>query len=212
MLRSVKTENGVVRGIPAADPRVTAFLGIPFAKPPVGDLRWKAPQPAEDWEGERKCYTFAKINMQTPPGLDVTNIYAREWNVDPTIEMSEDSLYLNVWTNAKTGDEKMPVMVWFFGGGFTAGNTAEMEFDGERIARRGVILVSVQYRLGVFGFLAHKELMEESPGEPVGNYGLLDQRAGVQWVKRNIEAFGGDPENITIFGQAAARWPRWRLP
>ena len=203
MLRVVRTENGLVRGIPAADPRVTAFKGIPFAKPPVGDLRWKAPQPAENWEGERECFAFAPINMQTPPGLDPTNIYAREWNVDPTIEMSEDSLYLNVWTNAKTGDEKMPVMVWFFGGGYTAGNTAEMEFDGERIARRGVILVSVQYRLGVFGFLAHRELMEESPGEPVGNYGLLDQRAGVQWVIRNIEAFGGDPKNITIFGQSA---------
>lgn len=126
MLRVVKTENGIVRGIPAADPRVTAFKGIPFAKPPVGDLRWRAPQPADNWDGERECYTFSPINMQTPPGLDPTNIYAREWNVDPTIEMSEDSLYLNVWTNAKTGDEKMPVMVWFFGGGFTAGNTAEM--------------------------------------------------------------------------------------
>jgi len=203
MLRVIKTENGFVKGIPAADPRVTAFKGIPFAAPPVGDLRFKAPQPAADWEGVKECYTFAPINMQSVPGLNASNIYSREWNVDPEIPMSEDSLYLNVWTNTKTGDEKMPVMVWFFGGGYTAGNTAEMEFDGERIARRGVILVSVQYRLGVFGFLAHPDLMAEAPGEPVGNYGLLDQRAGVQWVKRNIAAFGGDPENITIFGQSA---------
>ena len=203
MLRIVRTENGLVKGIPAADPRITAFKGVPFAAPPVGELRWKAPQPASDWEGIRECYDFAPINMQTPPGLDPMNLYAREWNVDPTIAMSEDSLYLNIWTNAKTGDEKMPVMIWFFGGGYNAGNTAEMEFDGERIARRDVILVSVQYRLGVFGFLAHQLLADEAPGEPIGNYGLLDMRYAIQWVKRNITAFGGDPENITIFGQSA---------
>ncbi len=203
MLREVKTENGIVRGIPAADPRVTAFKGIPFAAPPVGELRWRAPQPAANWEGVRECYDFSPINIQIKPGLDATNIYAREWNVDPEIPQSEDSLYLNVWTNAKSADEKQPVMVWFFGGGYTAGNTAEMEFDGERIARRSVILVSVQYRLGAFSFFAHPDLAKANPGEPIGNYGLLDQRAGMEWVKKNIAAFGGDPDNVTIFGQSA---------
>jgi len=203
MLRIAKTENGLVKGIPAADPRVTAFKGIPYAAPPVGDLRWRVPQPAADWEGVRECFTFAPINMQEIPGQDPDNIYAREWHVDPEIPMSEDSLYLNVWTNAKTGDERMPVMVWIFGGGYQCGYTAEMEFDGERIARRGVILVSVQYRVGVLGFLSHPELHEEDPEAPQGNYGLMDQLAGIKWVKRNIAAFGGDPDNITVFGQSA---------
>ena len=123
MLRIVKTENGLVKGIPAADPRITAFKGVPFAAPPVGELRWKAPQPAADWEGIRECYDFAPINMQTPPGLDPMNLYAREWNVDPTIAMSEDSLYLNIWTPAKRADEKLPVMVWIFGGGGEEGSS-----------------------------------------------------------------------------------------
>ena len=137
MLREVRVENGTVRGLPAADPRITSFKGIPFAAPPVGDLRWRAPQPAADWNGVLECYRFAPISMQHIPGLDETNIYTREWNVDPDIEMSEDCLYLNVWTPAKRADEKLPVFVWYFGGGLREGNPAEMEFDGERIARRG---------------------------------------------------------------------------
>ena len=202
MLREVKVKNGWVRGIPAADPRITSFKGIPFAAPPVGDLRWKAPQPAADWDGVRECYTFAPISMQHVPGLDPDNIYTREWNVDPTIPMSEDCLYLNVWTPAKAADEKLPVLVWYFGGGLREGNTAEMEFDGERIARRGIVVVSVNYRLNVFGFLAHPELIEESPEAPA-NFGHLDQQFGTRWVKENIAAFGGDPDNITIAGQSA---------
>jgi len=201
-LREVRVKNGLVRGLPAADPRITAFKGIPFAAPPVGELRWKAPQPAKDWDGVLEAYHFAPISMQVPPGLDPNDLYSKEWNVDPTIPMSEDCLYLNVWTPAKTGDEKLPVMVWIFGGGLNVGNTQEMEFDGERIARRGVILVSVNYRLNAFGFLAHPELTAEDPEFPT-NFGHLDQRAGIQWVKDNIAAFGGDPENITVFGQSA---------
>ena len=202
MLRIVKTENGLVRGIPAADPRITAFKGIPFAAPPVGDLRWKAPQPAADWEGIRDCYTFGPIAMQETPGEDPNSFYAKEWHVDPEIPMSEDCLQLNVWTPAKTGDEKLPVMVWIYGGGLMCGYPAEMEFDGERIARRGVILVSVNYRVNVFGFLAHPEITAEDPTKPA-NFGFMDQQAGIRWVKRNIAAFGGDPDNITVFGQSA---------
>ena len=188
MLRRVRTENGWVRGIEAADPRITSFKGIPFAAPPTGENRWRAPQPAADWEGERECFRFAPISMQDTPGVG-GGLYDREWHVDPEIDMSEDCLYLNVWTNAKRADEKLPVLVWFFGGGLQWGYTAEMEFDGERIARRGVVVVSVNYRINVFGFLAHPE--------------LTDQQAGLLWVRRNIAAFGGDPDNITIGGQSA---------
>ena len=202
MLREVKTENGIVRGLPAADPRITSFKGIPFAAPPVGELRWRAPQPAKDWDGVLDCYKFAPISMQHIPGLDETNIYTREWNVDPDIPMDEDCLYLNVWTPAKKTDEKLPVFVWYFGGGLREGNPAEMEFDGERIARRGIVVVTINYRLNCFGFMTHPEIVAENPDAPA-NFGHLDQQAGTRWVKRNIAAFGGDPENITIGGQSA---------
>lgn len=201
MLRTAKTENGFVRGLPAADPRVTTFKGIPFAAPPVGENRWRAPQPCQNWEGTLDAYRFAPISVQDTPGLG-TDIYCREWHVDPEIPMSEDCLYLNVWTNAKTTDDKLPVLVWFFGGAFQWGYPSEMEFDGERIARRGVIVVTVNYRLNLFGFLAHPELTREQPDAPA-NFGLLDQQAGIKWVIRNIKEFGGDPENITIAGQSA---------
>lgn len=201
MLRTVKTENGTVRGLPAADPRITSFKGIPFAAPPINENRWRAPQPCKSWEGVLDAYTFAPISMQDTPGIG-TDIYCREWHVDPDIPMDEDCLYLNIWTNAKSGDEKMPVLVWFFGGGFQWGYTAEMEFDGERLARRGVVVVEVNYRLGAFGFLAHPELTAAQPDAPT-NFGSLDQQAGLRWVRRNIAAFGGDPDNITIAGQSA---------
>lgn len=201
MLRVVRTENGLVKGIPAADPRYTAFKGIPFAASPVGENRWRAPQPCANWEGVRECYTFAPISVQDTPGLG-TDIYCREWHVDPEIPMDEDCLYLNVWTGAKSADEKLPVVVWFFGGGFQWGYPAEMEFDGERVARRGVVVVSVNYRLNVFGFMAHPELTS-AQGDAPTNFGLLDQQAGLKWVQRNIAAFGGDPTKVTIAGQSA---------
>ena len=201
MLRIAQTENGKVRGLPAADPRITSFKGIPFAAPPVGENRWRAPQPCENWEGVRNCFEFAPISVQDTPGIG-DDIYCREWHVDPEIAMGEDCLYLNIWTNAKTGDERMPVLVWYFGGGFQWGYTAEMEFDGERLARRGIVVVTVTYRLGAFGFLAHPELTASQPDAPA-NFGSLDQQAGLKWVKRNIAAFGGDPDNITIAGQSA---------
>lgn len=202
MLKIVEVENGFVRGIPAADPRIISFKGIPFAEPPIDDLRWRAPQPAKNWDGIRDCLEFAPVSMQNIPGLDKTNIYTREWNVDPEIPMSEDCLYLNIWTPAQGTEEKLPVYVWYFGGALQYGNTAEMEFDGERLARRGIVVVTVNYRINVFGFLVHPELMEQSTESPV-NFGNLDQQYGLFWTKRNIAAFGGDPNNITIGGQSA---------
>lgn len=202
MLRLVTVENGQVEGLPAADPRITSFKGVPFAAPPVGVNRWRAPQPAEDWEGLRQAFQFAPVSMQVRQELDDNNIYTREWAVEPDIAMDEDCLYLNVWTPAKRADEKLPVFVWYFGGGLQVGHTAEMEFDGERIARRGIVVVTINYRLNVFGFLSHPELTAEAPEAPA-NFGHLDQQAATRWVQRNIAAFGGDPNNLTIGGQSA---------
>lgn len=201
MLKVVQTENGAVRGLPGNNTRVTVFKGIPFAAPPVGKNRWRAPQPAANWEGILDAFQFGPISMQDTPGLG-TDIYCREWHVDPEIPMDEDCLYLNVWTNAKSADEKLPVYVWFFGGGFQWGYPPEMEFNGENIAKRGIVVVSVNYRLGAFGFMSHPEISAEAPEAPT-NFGNLDQQAGLKWVVRNIQAFGGDPKNITIGGQSA---------
>ncbi len=201
MLRIAKTENGLTRGLPAPDPRITVFKGIPFAAPPVYGNRWRAPMPCSNWEGILDAYKFKPIPVQDRPGIG-DDIYCREWHVEPDIEMDEDCLYLNVWTNAKTEDSCLPVLVWFFGGALQWGYTSEMEMDGERIARRGIVVVTVSYRLNVFGFMAHPELTLEQPEAPA-NFGSLDQQAGLRWVKRNIKAFGGDPDNITIAGQSA---------
>ena len=171
MIRTAITKNGKVKGLPADDPRVTVFRGIPFAAPPVGDNRWRAPKPCEDWDGVRNCYEFGPVSMQDQPGVG-DDIYCREWHVDPDIPVSEDCLYLNVWTGAKSTDEKLPVLVWIYGGAFQWGYTAEMEFNGERLARHGVIVVSIAYRLGVFGFLAHP-----FGGDP-NNITLAGQSAG----------------------------------
>lgn len=202
MLRIVQVENGTVQGLPAADPRITSFKGIPFAAPPVGNNRWRAPQPANNWDGVLKAFEFAPVSMQVRQEIDDNNIYTREWAVEPNIAMDEDCLYLNVWTPAVSADEKLPVYVWYFGGGLQVGHTAEMEFDGERIARRGIVVVTVNYRLNAFGFMCHPEITAEAPQAPA-NFGHLDQQAGTRWVKRNIAAFGGDPDNITIGGQSA---------
>ncbi len=202
MLREANTKYGRVRGITAADPRITAFKGIPFAAPPVGNLRWSAPIPPKKWEGVRDCLEFAPISMQSIPGVNLEQIYSREWNVDPAIPMSEDCLYLNVWTPAKSVDDNLPVYVWYFGGALQWGNTAEMEFDGERIARRGIVVVTINYRINLFGFFAHPEQFEENPDAPA-NFGHLDQQFGLKWTYENIREFGGNPENITIGGQSA---------
>ena len=201
MLRITKTENGLVKGLMGTNARITVFKGIPYAAPPVGENRWRPLQPAADWEGIRECYTFGPICYQNTPGRDPNAFYSKEWHVDPDIDISEDGLYLNIWTPAKTGDERLPVMVWIHGGGMQEGYSYEMEFDGEEFASRGVVLVSVGYRLNVFGFLTHPEITAENPEAP-SNFALMDQAAAIKWVKRNIANFGGDPQNITIFGQS----------
>lgn len=202
MLREVTVENGRLRGLPAADPRITAFKGIPFAAPPTGSRRWQAPQPVAAWSGVYEAYQFAPASLQAPIASGEDNIYNKEWHVDPDLPMAEDCLYLNVWTPARRTDEKLPVYVWFFGGGFMVGYTPEMEFDGERLARRGLVVVTVNYRLNVFGFLCHPELSRDNPAQPA-NFGLLDQQFALAWVRRNIAAFGGDADNVTIGGQSA---------
>ena len=201
MLRKVTTQYGTIEGVPCGDPRITAFKGVPYAKPPVGELRWRAPQPPEPWHGVLRADRFAPMSVHNQPGLNMTDFYTKELN--PTAyeyTMSEDCLYLNIYTPAKTAGDKLPVLYYIHGGGFSAGYSYEVEFDGERVARNDVIFVSVGYRLNVMGFFAHEELNDE-PGQ--GNFGLLDQLAGMRWVRDNIAAFGGDPERITICGQSA---------
>ena len=183
MLRETRTENGRVRGVVGTDARITVYKGIPFADDTSGENRWRPPQPAKDWEGVRDCSEFGPISMQDIPGKDPEAFYAKEWHVDPEVPMGEDSLRANIWTPAKTTEDKLPVMVWIFGGGFREGYPHEQEFDGERFASRGVILVSIGYRLNCFGFLCHPEITAENPDQPA-NYGLLDQRFGIEWVKR----------------------------
>jgi para-nitrobenzyl esterase len=191
----VKTQSGPVDGTESQDGRIRIFRGIPFATPPVGELRWQPPRPVSPWEGIRKATAFGNRCMQAPLFSDM--IFRDE--------VSEDCLYLNVWTPARpgTGTERLPVMVWIYGGGFQAGSASEPRQDGEKLAGKGVVVVSFNYRLGVFGFLAHPELTKESGHNASGNYGLLDQIAALQWVKTNIGAFGGDPGKVTIFGESA---------
>ena len=172
---------------------IASFKGIPFAAPPVGDLRWRAPQPVVPWRHTRKAARFAAYCMQGP-GL------IGPWQAGSN--MSEDCLYLNVWTPAKSAAERLPVMVSIHGGGFAVGMAGSALFDGANLARRGVVVVTIQYRLNVFGFLAHPELSKES-GHGSGDFGLEDQIAALKWVRTNIAAFGGDPANVTIFGESA---------
>ena len=193
----VKTQSGVVEGVAASSPGVRVFRGIPFAVPPVGALRWKAPQPVKPWKGVRKATEFGPRCMQAPIYSDMI------FRDRAGMPMSEDCLYLNVWTPAKSAKDGLAVMVWFYGGGFQAGSSSEPRYDGENFAAKGIIVVSVNYRLGIFGFLSHPELTKESREHASGDYGLMDQIAGLRWVKKNIAAFGGDPEKVTIAGESA---------
>jgi para-nitrobenzyl esterase len=186
------TKGGIVQG--KTQENVRAFLGIPFAAPPVGELRWKPPQPAAKWEGVRMATEFGPRPMQP-------TVYKDMVFRDPGC--SEDCLSVNVWTPAKTANEKLPVMVWIFGGGFLAGGTSEQRQDGAHLAGHGVIVVTMNYRLGIFGFMTHPELVAESPAHAAGNYGLMDQLAALRWVHDHIASFGGDPGNVTIFGERA---------
>lgn len=190
----IKTDKGKVRGALTNDGKVRAFNGIPYAAPPVGQRRWQPPQSAAKWKGERDATQFGARCMQAA-------IYKDMVFRDPG--PSEDCLTLNVWTPAGAKKGSLPVMVWIYGGGFQAGGTSEPRQDGQFLARRNVVVVSMNYRLGIFGFFVHPELTAESPHHASGNYGLLDQNAAIAWVKKNIPQFGGDPHNITIFGESA---------
>jgi len=188
----VKVDTGRVKGV--VNNGVAAFKGVPFAAPPVGALRWKAPQPAPDWKGVREAAEFGPRCMQG-------NIYGDMIFRDKG--PSEDCLYLNVWTPATSAKAHLPVMVWVYGGGFAAGAASEPRQDGQNLARKGVVVVSMNYRLNVFGFFSHAELAKESGRDSSGNYGLLDQVAALEWVHKNIAGFGGDPAQVTIFGESA---------
>ncbi len=188
----VSVTGGRVQGVTADG--VTSFKGIPFAAPPVGSLRWRAPQPVRPWSGIKNADHFAPSCMQDPKTLT-------QHGVPPG--MSEDCLYLNVWTAARSARERLPVMVWIYGGGFVSGSTSGPSYDGTRFAKKGVVLVSIAYRLGALGFLAAPWLSAESPHHVSGNYGLRDVIAALQWVQANIGKFGGDPSRVTIFGQSA---------
>lgn len=179
---------------------VTAFLGVPFAAPPTGELRWKPPAPATSWTGVRRADTLPTSCQQsvTPDGFGP---WTHEYVV--TNAVGEDCLYLNVWTPAKSTFEKLPVLVWIHGGAFTSGSASVPIYDGAALAAKGVVVIGVNYRLGVYGFMAHPELTAESPHHASGNYGLLDQVAALQWIKANVAAFGGDPGQVTIAGQSA---------
>ncbi|MFN8257085.1 MAG: carboxylesterase family protein [Bacteroidales bacterium] len=182
----VQVDGGLVQGI--TENGLTIYKGIPFAAPPVGKLRWKAPEPVKNWEGVKQTTKFAPAPMQ---------------GGNPPSGKSEDCLYLNIWSPAKSSNEKLPVLVWIYGGGFSFGATSEPNYDGANLAKKSVILVSIAYRVGQLGFLAHPELSAENPNHVSGNYGLLDQIAGLKWIQKNIAAFGGDPNKVTIFGESA---------
>jgi para-nitrobenzyl esterase len=189
--QTIKVTGGTVEGV--INDGISTFKGIPFAAPPLGDLRWRAPQPVIPWEGIRKADTFGPAPIQD-------KMIAKMYFGDPVT--SEDCLYLNVWTPAKDPNEKLPVMVWIHGGGFSGGATSIPAYGGTAFAKKGVVYVSATYRVGTMGFLAHPDLSKES-GKGAGCYGILDQVAGLKWVKENIAKFGGDPNNVTLFGQSA---------
>ncbi len=190
----VKIADGKLQGTKDAALGIRVFKGIPFAAPPIGMGRWKEPQPVRAWKGVRQANKFGPRAMQRPLYSDM---------IFRSNGMSEDCLYLNIWTPAKSRKEKLPVMVYFYGGGFATGDGSEGRYDGASMAQKGIVAVTVNYRLGVFGFFAHPELTKESPHHASGNYGLLDQNAALRWVSKNIAAFGGDPKRVTIAGESA---------
>lgn len=199
-MRETSIETGTLRGVPCGWPSITAYYGIPYAAAPIGPLRWRPPQPAAPWDGVRDC---ARPGPRCPQlGVQKGGFYEKEFY--PVEEpMDEDCLYLNIWTPAQSREERLPVIFWVHGGAFMTGYGHSAHFDGEHFARQGVILVTINYRLNIFGWMTHPELSAESEHQVSGNYGLLDQIFALNWVRRNISAFGGDPDNITLAGQSA---------
>jgi para-nitrobenzyl esterase len=186
--------NGIIEGNYDIKTGIQTYFGVPFAKPPVGNLRWKAPQPLENWKGVKETKKFGPRPMQTVVFGDMNS---------RSNGVSEDCLYLNVWTPATRNTKNLPVLVYFYGGGNVAGDASEPRYDGESMAKKGIVVITCNYRLNIFGFLSHPELTAESPYKASGNYGLLDQVAALQWVQKNIAAFGGDPKKVTIAGESA---------
>src|SRR5262245_37993782 len=213
----VRIDSGIVEGTASGQPSVRVFKGIPFAAPPVGENRWKAPQPVAKWEGVRRADAFGAPCAAGPagggrgggrgaaPGAAAPGAAAPAAPVAPPREpaRSEDCLYLNVWTSANSANDRRPVMMWIYGGGFTGGSGGLAWYDGENLASKGPVIVTMNYRLGSLGFFAHPELAKESGHNAAGNYGMMDAIAALQWVKKNISAFGGDPNNVTIAGESA---------
>ncbi|KIA86839.1 carboxylesterase/lipase family protein [Flavobacterium sp. AED] len=190
----ITTANGIIEGEFDVKTNIQSFKGIPFAQPPVGNLRWKAPQALTNWVGVKQTKKFGPRAIQS-------NVFGdMGFRSDGT---SEDCLYLNVWSPAKSANEKLPVLVYFYGGGFAAGDGSENRYDGENMAKKGIVTLTVNYRLGIWGFFSHPELTKESPNHASGNYGLLDQNAALKWVQANISKFGGDPKRVTIAGESA---------
>ena len=197
--RTVRTESGLIQGISGNDSKISTFLGIPYAAPPVGDLRWREPQPVPAWSGIRKADHFSASCMQHISGERLP--WTREFLAQ--LPISEDCLYLNVWTPEIKTKEPKAVLLWIHGGGFVEGAASPAMYNGEQLAKMGIVVVSINYRLGIWGFFALPELTQESPHHASGNYGLLDIVAALQWTQRNIRAFEGDPARITIAGQSA---------
>src|ERR1700728_3326983 len=189
----VRTDSGQVSGTPGSSDEVRVYKGIPFAAPRVGDLRWRAPRPAPHWEGVHKADTFSPVCMQQQRGPAGGSAPAP----------SEDCLYVNVWTAAKSASERRPVIVWTYGGAFTGGAGSVPMYDGDALARKGAVVVTYNYRLGIFGFLAHPELTKESGHNASGNYAMMDMATVLRWVQKNIANFGGDPKRVTIDGESA---------
>jgi para-nitrobenzyl esterase len=190
----IKTANGTIEGTYNPETNIASYKGIPYAQPPIGNLRWREPQPAKSWSAILKADHFSHMPMQKHIYDDM--IFRAD-------TMSEDCLYLNVWTPAKTAREKLPVLVYFYGGGFVSGDGSESRYDGESMAQKGIVTLTISYRVGIFGFFCHPELTQESPHHASGNYALLDQNAALKWVQENITAFGGDPARVTIAGESA---------
>src|SRR2546426_5772105 len=201
----VKTDAGLLSGTSSAASGVRVFKGIPFAAPPVGELRWRAPQPVAKWTGVRSADTFGNVCVQ--PGARAFQASVGRVNVSVDLPgspaASEDCLYINVWTAARSASERRPVMCWIFGGAYTEGAGSSPHNDGEALARKGVVVVTFNYRLGPFGFFSHPELTKESGKSASGNQALMDTIAALKWVQVNIAAFGGDPHNVTIYGESA---------